>query len=83
MIGTLNGNKTLKEINLSDNHIDSSVLEEIDAILNERQGSSMMGSSSDSSGLEAIVRSITTNDPNLIELKLDGIDLCAAQRRMH
>merc|ERR1712085_138335 len=64
-INTLNGNETLQEINLSGNHVDNSVIDEIEVILNERQGSSSMESS-----LKIIVRSLAAND-----LKLDGIDL--------
>ena len=74
LIGTLEENKTLEEIYLRGNHIDDSVLEEIDAILNERQGSTRVESSS-SSELGATVRSLAANDPNLVELMLDGIDL--------
>ena len=70
LINTLNGNETLQEINLSGNHVDNSVIDEIEVILNERQGSSSMESS-----LKIIVRSLAANDLNLVELKLDGIDL--------
>merc|ERR1712194_3152 len=65
LINTLNGNETLQEINLSGNHVDNSVIDEIEVILNERQGSSSMESS-----LKIIVRSLAAND-----LNLDGIDL--------
>lgn len=70
LIGTLNTNTTLIEINLSGNHIDNIVIDKIGAILNERQGSSRV-----ESGLEATVARLEVNDSDLVELNLDGIDL--------
>ena len=75
LIGTLESNKTLVEINLSGNHIDADIVEEINAILDERRGGSIGTQSVGSSNLGATVRRLASNDPNLVELKLDGIDL--------
>ena len=75
LIGTLDTNKTLVEINLEGNMIEHSVLEEINAILDERKGSTASVDTRGSSNLEAIIDRLTADDPNLVEIKLDGTNL--------
>jgi len=74
LIGTLDTNNTIKEMSLEGNiQIDLSMLQEINDILAARkQMKSGVGSSVI---LDNLVRSVTSNDPNLVELKLDGVQL--------
>lgn len=78
LIGTLDTNKTLVEINLSRNNmIDHSILEEINEILEERADPTMRAipTSSGNLSLASVLHRLRENDPSLTELKLSGTDL--------
>eukprot|EP00804_Cyclotella_cryptica_P024464 CCRYP_017568-RB/>CCRYP_017568-RB protein AED:0.03 eAED:0.03 QI:1933/1/1/1/1/0.81/11/100/1752 len=76
LITLLDTNTTLKSINLDGNDIEDGALREIDALLKKRQvvASSSISQSSQSP-LAGVVHSLQTNDPSLVELCLDGVDL--------
>lgn len=74
LIGTLDTNKTIKEISLEGNiQIDLSILQEINDILAARK--QMKSGARSSVILDNLVRSVTRNDPDLVELKLDGVQI--------
>lgn len=73
LIGTLDTNTTIQDITLEGNQIDLGILDEINAILDQRR--QPMPSRASSPNLEATVRSVTKNDPNLVEVRLDGMKL--------
>lgn len=76
--GLLETNTTIRSIDLEGNDIDDAIMKEIDDILKKRQvrSSSSMASSLDTeSPLAGIVQSLRENDPSLVELCLDNLDL--------
>lgn len=75
LIGTLDTNKTLVEIDLTGNMIDHDILEEINEILSARRRVPSRMRTRNSSKLSEIFQSIKSRDPNLTELNLDGIDI--------
>lgn len=71
----------LEGIDLEGNQCDANVLEEIDLILKERQRP-QLSAPRDSSGLGAAIGSLTANNPNLNELRLDGRCTSRTARRL-
>ena len=61
LIGILDSNKTLKDINLNGNMVEPEILDEINAMMIERRPS--------------LVECVVSNDPNVTELNLNGINL--------
>lgn len=76
LIGLLDTNTTLQNINLDGNDIENGILREIDSILKRRKGKiSSSTSQASQSPLAGAVQCLQTNDPSLVELCLDGMDL--------
>ena len=76
--GLLETNTTIRSIDLDGNDIDDSIMKDLDDILKKRQvrsSSSMASSLGTESPLAGIVQSLRENDPNLVELCLDNLDL--------
>lgn len=74
LLGTLDSNTTIAYIDLSDNQIDDHLMDEIDAITSSRQSRSVPVPM-DAEDMSLLIQRIKSDDPNLIEVKLDGINL--------
>ena len=80
LIGALDTNQTIREIDLRGNSIDHEILDELDEILKERRGDDpSLVPSIVSLDLNRIMAGLATNDDDLIEVKLDGVDMEAAE----
>ena len=85
LIGTLDTNKALQEIDLSGNMIDQSIMEEIDEVLGQRRGGgsfrrqasskSSPHQQSRSPGVGGTIQRLAANDPDLTEVNLNGVEL--------
>lgn len=71
-------NTIIKSIDLSDNDIGLTVLKDIEDILAKRQvqsSSSVASSLAEEGPLAGVVQSLQSNDPSMVELCLDNVDL--------
>lgn len=78
LIGLLDTNTIIKSIDLSDNDIGLTVLKDIEDILAKRQvqsSSSVASSLAEEGPLAGVVQSLQSNDPSMVELCLDNVDL--------
>lgn len=80
LIGALDSNQTIRQIDLRGNSIDHEILDELDEILKERRGDDhSLAPSLVSLDLNRIMTGLARNDEDLIEVRLDGVDMDAAE----